>query len=113
MMMRSHKRKTFVRSLLTALVLLGCLAGVARAEPPPGKSDDQGWEKVDGSMLQQGETIPARSLVAGAYGFIFFAVLVFVVSVTARSRRVEEEMEALKRKLEGGPAKGGAAGGRP
>lgn len=72
---------------------------VARAQPKP-PSDEQGWEKVDGSMMQAGESIPASRLVALAYGFIFASVTVFALSVAARTRRVEEELDALRRKLE-------------
>jgi hypothetical protein len=100
MMMRSKKILKQLHKMFYALALVCCLAGAASAGEPPAKPDEQGWEKVDGSMMQQGETIPASSLVAGAYGFIFAAVVVFVVSVTARTRRVEEEMVALRRKLE-------------
>jgi hypothetical protein len=64
------------------------------------QKDAEGFEPVNGDMMQRGESIPASRLVAGAYGFIFVAMLVWVASVTVRARRVEEEMDALKRKLE-------------
>jgi hypothetical protein len=69
----------------------------ALAQPKP---DEQGWEKVDANMMQAGESIPASRLVAIAYGFIFAAVTVFALSVSVRTRRVEEEMDALMRKLD-------------
>jgi hypothetical protein len=69
----------------------------ASAQPKP---DEQGWEKVDSNMMQAGESIPASRLVSIAYGFIFAAVAVFAVSVAARTRRVEEEMDELRRKLD-------------
>jgi hypothetical protein len=50
--------------------------------------------------MQSGESIPASRLVATAYGFIFASVAVYVASVVSRSRRVEEEMLELKKKLE-------------
>ncbi len=62
--------------------------------------DNEGFEPVNGDMMQQGETIPAARLVGAAYGFIFAALLVWVASVTMRARRVEDEMDTLKRKLE-------------
>jgi hypothetical protein len=82
----------------TLLVLLA-LSAPAFAQAPP-KQDADGYEKVDGSMTAPGESIPAANLVAGAYGFIFAAVTVYAASIAARSRRVEEEMDELKRKLE-------------
>ena len=60
-----------------------------------------GYEPVNGNMMmQRGEFIPADRLVAGAYGFILAAVVVWVASVAARAARVEREAEALRRKLE-------------
>ena len=64
------------------------------------KPDEQGWEKVDSNMMQPGESIPASRLVSIAYGFIFAAVAVFAVSIAVRTRRVEDEMDELRRKLD-------------
>jgi hypothetical protein len=75
------------------LILLLLFPVAARAQ------DKEGWEKVDGSMMAKGETIPASTLVGAAYGFIFAALLVWVGSVAARTRRVEEDLEALREKL--------------
>jgi hypothetical protein len=66
---------------------------------PAFAQDKEGWEKVDGSMMAQGESIPASKLVGAAYGFIFIALLVWVGSVAARTRRVEEEVQSLREKL--------------
>jgi CcmD family protein len=38
--------------------------------------------------------------VAGAYGFIWLAFLGYVVVLARRTRRVHEEIEELRRKLE-------------
>jgi hypothetical protein len=95
----TKKLMTKILSALSALFLL-CVLTVAVARADDAKpADDDGYQKVDGNMLQQGETIPANRLVAGAYGFIFAAVAVWVATVASRSKRVEEEMEELKRKL--------------
>ena len=83
---------------IQAIVLLFFVGGIAVAQEQP-KKDDDGFEAVNGDMMQQGETIPASRLVAAAYGFIFVAVLVWVASVAQRSRKLEEEVEALKKKL--------------
>ena len=89
-----------MKRLISAVVLALCLVGggMAMAQEPP-KQDD-GWQQVDGSMMAKGETIPAARLVGLAYGFIFAAVVVWVASVAQRSRRLEDEVDAFKRKLE-------------
>ncbi len=74
------------------------MGGVALAQQPA--KDNEGFEAVDGSMMQRGESIPAARFVGLAYGFIFAAMLVWVGSVARRSRRVEDELDALKKKLE-------------
>jgi CcmD family protein len=38
--------------------------------------------------------------VAGAYGFIWMAFMVYVVLLSRRTRKVHEEIEELRRKLE-------------
>jgi hypothetical protein len=80
------------------MVLFCFVGGIATAQEQP-KKDDDGFEAVNGDMMQPGETIPASRLVAAAYGFIFVAVLVWVASVAQRSRKLEEEVEALKKKI--------------
>ncbi len=74
------------------------LGGLAAAQEPPKKAGDE-WEAVNGDMMQPGETIPANRLVAAAYGFICAAVVVWVASVARRARRLEDEVEDLKKKL--------------
>ncbi|HWE31174.1 MAG TPA: hypothetical protein VHB97_24375 [Polyangia bacterium] len=73
-------------------------SGVALAQDAP-KKDGEGWEAVNGDMLQPGESIPAARLVGGAYGFICAAVVVWVASVARRARRLEDEVDELKKKL--------------
>jgi len=88
------------------VLLLGSAAPAFADDPPPppatqaAADKDEGFEKVDGSM-QKGESIPADRLVGAAYGFILAAFVGFAVSVALRGRRVEEELDALRRKLEG------------
>jgi CcmD family protein len=48
------------------------------------------------------ETIPAGPFLAAAYGFIWAAVLVYVIMVARRLAKVKEEMEDLRRKVERG-----------
>ena len=90
--------KRIFQILFFAIFLAG---GVALAQQPSQpQKDAEGFVPVNGDMMQKGESIPASRLVGLAYGFIFAAVLVWVASVARRSRRVEEDMDALKRKLE-------------
>jgi hypothetical protein len=65
----------------------------------PSAPDSEGFERVDGNMMR-GESIPASGLVAAAYGFIFGAVVLYVVAVARRTRRVEEELEELTRRVD-------------
>lgn len=92
--------KAMLKIVLLMFVLVG-LAGVACAQAPSAAAakDSDGYEKVDGSMMQQGETIPASRLVGAAYGFIFAAVVGWVITVARRTRRLEDEVETLRRKL--------------
>jgi len=89
--------KRIIRIVLFGLFLFG-LAGAALAQGAP-KKDNEGFEPVNGDMMQQGETIPASRLVGAAYGFIFAAVVVWVASVARRARRLEDEVDELKKKL--------------
>jgi hypothetical protein len=82
-------------------------SGAALAQEAPKKDpasdssrkDDDGFEAVNGDMMQKGESIPASRLVGGAYGFICAAVAVWVASVARRARRLEDEVDELKKKL--------------
>ncbi len=89
------KRK--IQIVFFAAFFLGWL-GLALAQEGP-KKDSEGFEPVNGDMLQPGESIPASRLVAGAYGFICAAVVVWVASVARRARRLEDEVDELKKKL--------------
>jgi len=89
--------KRIIAIAFLATLLFG-LSGVALAQEPT-KSND-GYEPVNGDMLQPGESIPASRLVAGAYGFICAAMIVYVASVARRARRLEDEVDALKKKIQ-------------
>jgi hypothetical protein len=90
--------KKLLQALVLALLALTAVSP-ARAQPER-KPDAEGFEPVDGSMMQKGESIQASKLVAGAYGFIFAAVIVYAATVAARARRVENELDEIKRKLD-------------
>ena len=88
--------KRIIQILLFATLLVGF--GAAFAQEAPQK-DAEGFEQVNGDMMQPGESIPASRLVAGAYGFICAAVVVWVATVARRARRLEDEVDELKKKL--------------
>ena len=50
-----------MKRLMQALFLVCFLGGLAAAQQP--KKDDEGFEAVNGDMMQQGETIPGSRLV--------------------------------------------------
>jgi CcmD family protein len=82
--------------ILQALSLLLLLSGVAAAQP----KDNEGFEPVNGDMMQKGESIPASRLVGAAYGFVCAAIVVYVVTVARRTRRLEDEVDELKKKIQ-------------
>ncbi len=90
--------KRIIQIVLFATILFG-LGGLVLAQGQP-KKDSEGFEPVNGDMMQPGESIPAARLVGGAYGFICAAVVVWVASVARRARRLEDEVEELKKKLQ-------------
>ncbi len=58
------------------------------------------WEPVSGAMTSPGESIPASSLVAAAYAFIWLMVMLFVASIWRRQARLRSELEELRRQIE-------------
>ncbi len=104
------------RLVSTLILSLGILAGAgARAEdrvpdaadltPKPATAtaktvDAEGYEAVLQGELMVGEQLPANKLVAGAYGFILACLVVWIASVAVRSRKVEEELEALRARID-------------
>ncbi len=89
--------KKILLAIFAAAFLM--FAAAARAQPAPAR-DSEGFEPVDGNMMTRGESIPAARLVAGAYGFILASLVVWIGSVAMRARRVEEELDDLRRKLD-------------
>jgi hypothetical protein len=90
---------------MKTIVIVMCLVSAAFADeaPPNARTkDNEGFEPVAADMMQKGESIPASTLVGGAYGFIMMSLVVFVATVVMRVRRVEDEMDALRRKLDKG-----------
>ena len=71
---------------------LAVTAVTIQAQPQPPKD----FVAVDES--QPGEQLPALPLIAGAYGFIWVALLGYVWSVARRLQKVEGELAALEAK---------------
>jgi hypothetical protein len=76
-------------------------ADAPKADAP--KPDKEGFVPVQpNETLSPSETLPGNGLVGAAYGFILAAMVVWIASVAVRARRVEEELEALRAKIERG-----------
>jgi hypothetical protein len=89
----------FARLVLFAAILSG--ATISFAQTPAPKADSEGFVPVSpNEQLAVSEVLPASRLVATAYGFILAALVVWVGSVAARSRKVELELVALRQKIE-------------
>ncbi len=107
-------RSLYVRSLVFGLGLFGYSflpsARADRAPPPPpsvaapapsrpsaAAADAEGFvpDSRPPNMNTVDESIPAAPLVATAYGFIWFAVLGFVLYTLRRTQHVEKEIAEL------------------
>ena len=73
---------------LTALAVTALLPALALA---------QEFVKVEGKL---GEEVPAGPFVGIAYGFIWIAILAYVVFIARGVGRVRGEIDELRRKLE-------------
>lgn len=81
---------------LVCVTLLATPAAVAAqqpSQPPPAQG-----EFVPLSEVPVGEQIPAFTLVASAYAFVWLALIGYVWSVSRRLQKVERELETLERK---------------
>jgi CcmD family protein len=76
---------------------LAALAGLVLL---PATALAQVYEKVDTAQRQE---IPAGKFVSAAYGFIWIAVLLYVVFVARGLARTNRETAELKRKLDDAP----------
>ena len=71
------------------------LAPVSAAQPAAAQTVPEGFEPV--TEIPPEEQIPAKPLVAAAYGFIWLAVLVYVGLLWRRLGVVQKDIDALKR----------------
>ncbi|MEO8679570.1 MAG: CcmD family protein [Vicinamibacterales bacterium] len=91
--------KTLHRQLPTLTrwaLLIGFLAvgaSMAWAQQPPA---NEGFLPL--SEVPAGEQIPAISLVASAYGFVWVAFIAYVWSLASRLKKVEREIGQLEQR---------------
>jgi CcmD family protein len=73
------------------------LAAAAATLSVPALALAQEFQKVDGKL---GEEVPAGPFVGIAYGFIWIAILGYVLYVARGLGRVRGDLEELRRKLD-------------
>jgi hypothetical protein len=88
------------RHLRLALLLLALLLVPAAAARAQSKPNDQGWQQVNGDMMQPGESFQAKDLVAAAYGFIWVMVAGWVFTTWRRAGAIERDLDALRRRID-------------
>jgi CcmD family protein len=82
------------------LALLATVAWAVVAVPAAALAQE--WEKVQGKVADE---VPAGPFVAIAYGFIWIAILGYVLFVARGLSRVRGELEDLRRKIDGASSK--------
>jgi hypothetical protein len=98
-MTRSISR--LLRSIAWAAVLVTLWVGTAAA---------QEFQRVEGALRPE---LPAGPFVGTAYGFIWIAVLLYVLSVARGLARVRRDVEELRRQVRQIVGKIDGAGPRP
>lgn len=73
-----------------AVLVLPALAMAQPPQPPPG------FEPL--TEVPPGEQIPAFTLLAVAYAFVWIVLIVYVWSVRKRLQKVEQELADLERR---------------
>ena len=76
---------------------LAALTALAAVTLLPALAFAQDFVKVEGKI---GEEVPAGPFVGIAYGFIWIAILAYVVYIARGVGRVRGEVDELRRKLE-------------
>ena len=89
------RRYGAVICLLLVLSLPTPSTDVRASSQPAAQTVPEGFEPV--TEVPPEEQIPAQPLVAGAYAFIWLAVLVYVGLLWRRLGAVQKDLDALKR----------------
>lgn len=84
---RSLARRWFALAWFAALFALS-----------PGMALAQEFQKVEGALRPE---LPSVPFVAAAYGFIWIAILVYVLSVARGLSKVRQDLAELRRKIDG------------
>ena len=86
--------RTKIRAFPASFValLVGALCSLA-----PALAAAQEFEKVSGAVREE---LPAGRFVAAAYGFIWIAVVVYVVSIARGLGRVRKDLGELKHRID-------------
>jgi len=101
------ERRSFIKHAgLAGILAAGSAPAFAQSQPPPSApaAAQDGFVPVTGTPAGAQETIPAARLVGIAYGFIWVVMFGYVWSVRSRLARVEQEMEAVNRRVASGSA---------
>jgi hypothetical protein len=80
---------------LLAFAVPSAPAAADALSQPPAQTVPDGFEPI--SEVPPEEAIPAQPLVAGAYAFIWVAVLVYVGMLWRRLAAVQKDLDALRR----------------
>lgn len=64
----------------------------------PGMALAQDFQKVEGALRPE---LPSVPFVAAAYGFIWIAILVYVLAVARGLSKLRQELAELRRKIDG------------
>lgn len=81
--------------LVLVLAVPALTADAAAFSQPAAQTVPEGFEPV--TEVPPEEQIPAQPLVAGAYAFIWLAVLVYVGLLWRRLAAVQKDLDALRR----------------
>lgn len=85
-----------IRSLARTLSLVAWF--VVLFALSPGAALAQDFQKVEGALRPE---LPSVPFVAAAYGFIWIAILVYVLSVARGLSKVRQDLADLRRKIDG------------
>lgn len=90
---------TIVKLLPGLVLMLLLVSAPLVAMQPPGGAATDGFVPLD--SLPPGEQLPAAPLLITAYAFVWVLLMAYLWSIAKRLRRVESEMETLRKRTSG------------
>jgi CcmD family protein len=84
---------SLIRVLALVVALMAVVPAAVDARQPPAAQD----EFVPIDQLPPEEQVPAAPMVVAAYGFVWAAFLVYVLSIVRRMNKVESDLALLER----------------